>query len=241
VSVLEEKLKALFLDDTKAGLVAWTAFLLVAGALVAVFLYVPTDDFQGPTQKILYFHAPAAWNAMLCMMALLVYGILFLWLREPVWDTLALAAGEVGFLFCSLNLATGMLWGKPIWGTYWTWDSRLTSALVLWFIYLSYLLLRNLTENPEARARAGAILGILGCIDLPVIHFSVLWWRTLHPQPAAISPAGLGAGLESGAMKVTLLLGFVALTMAAIALYFARVRQEFLRQELHALQARLVS
>ena len=237
--MLEDKLRELFLGDRHASVVAWLAFVLVGAALAAVFLYVPSDDFQGPTQKILYFHAPAAWNAMLCMVALLVYGVLFLWLREPIWDTLAVGAGEVGFLFCTLNVATGMLWGKPIWGTYWTWDSRLTSALVLWFIYLSYLLLRSLTDHPEARARAGAILGILGCIDLPVIHFSVLWWRTLHPQPAAISPAGLGAGLESSAMKVTLMLGFVALTMAAIALYFGRVRHELLRQEVESLRARV--
>ncbi len=160
------------------------ALLLVAGVGTA-FGYAPPDAVQGNVQRIMYVHVPAILTAYVAIGVVLVGSIAYLASRRPRWDRLAAAGGELAVCFIGLALATGSIWGKPTWGTWWTWDARLTSSALLFVIYLGYLLLRSVVEDPERAATYAAVLGILGALDVPVIHFSVQWWRTLH-QPASV-------------------------------------------------------
>ena len=170
----------------KAGAGA-VALMLVAGA--AIFLYAPTDYLQGPVQRIFYLHVSSAIAAYGCFAVVLVGGIIYLRAENPVADRFARAGALVGLVFTTVTLVMGMLWAKPIWNTFWTWDARLTSTLVLWIIYAGYLLVRRLAEPGRQAARIGAVVGIFGFIDVPVVHFSVTWWRTVHPGPIIVNDA----------------------------------------------------
>ena len=179
------------------GLGGVSALLLLAG-LAAAFGYAPRDAVQGNVQRIMYIHVPAILTAYVAIGVVLVCSIGYLWLRRAVWDRVAAAAGELAVCFTALALVTGSIWGKPTWGTWWTWDARLTSTALLFVIYLGYLLLRSVVDDPERAATYAAVLGIVGALDVPIIHFSVQWWRTLHqpatvlrPQAPAMDPAML--------------------------------------------------
>ena len=167
--------------------VAAVALMLMAGA--AIFLFAPTDFLQGPVQRIFYLHVSSAIAAYGCFAVVLVGGIVYLRNESAAADRFARAGALVGVIFTTVTLVMGMLWAKPIWGTYWTWDARLTSTLVLWIIYAGYLLVRRLAEPGRQAARIGAVVGIFGFIDVPVVHFSVTWWRTQHPGPIVVNDA----------------------------------------------------
>lgn len=159
--------------------------LSLIGMMVSIwmiFLYAPTDAIQGEPQRIFYFHVPMAWLGMLGLVIVAIAGIGYLVKKDERWDWAARASAELGALFISLALITGSIWGKTIWGTWWTWDARLTTTLILWFIYIGYLMLRSYMGRTPASARAGAVLAIIGIIDVPIIYESVNWWRTLHPN-----------------------------------------------------------
>lgn len=162
---------------------------LMLAAAAAIFLFAPTDALQGPVQRIFYLHVSAAIAAYGCFAVVLVGGIIYLRNGSLVADRFARAGALVGLVFTTVTLVMGMLWAKPIWGTYWTWDARLTSTLVLWIIYAGYLLVRRLAEPGRQAARFAAVVGIFGFIDVPVVHFSVTWWRTVHPGPIIVNDA----------------------------------------------------
>jgi len=164
-----------------------TALMLLAA--VAIFLYAPSDALQGIVQKIFYLHVSSAIAAYGCFAVVLLGGIGYLWKESVVADRWARAGALVGLIFTSVTLVMGMLWAKPIWGTYWTWDARLTSTLVLWIIYAGYLLVRRLADPGRQAARFAAVVGIFGFIDVPIVHFSVTWWRTVHPGPVIVNDA----------------------------------------------------
>src|SRR3989440_10100204 len=166
---------------------AAAALMLVAGA--AIFLYAPTDYLQGPVQRIFYLHVSSAIAAYGCFAVVLVGGIIYLRTENVVADRFARAGALVGVVFTTVTLVMGMLWAKPIWGSFWTWDARLTSTLVLWIIYAGYLLVRRLSDPGRQAARLAAVVGIFGFIDVPVVHFSVTWWRTQHPGPIVVNNA----------------------------------------------------
>ena len=168
----------------KAAIVA-VALMLVAGA--AIFLYAPQDALQGPVQRIFYLHVSSAIAAYGCFAVVLVGGIIYLRNESAVADRFARAGALAGLVFTTVTLVMGMLWAKPIWGTFWTWDARLTSTLVLWIIYAGYLLVRRLAEPGRQAARFAAVVGIFGFVDVPVVHFSVTWWRTQHPGPIIVN------------------------------------------------------
>ena len=155
--------------------------------------------------------------------------------KEREWDIYALASAEIGVIFCSLVLITGPIWARPIWGAWWVWDARLTSTLILWLIYVSYLMLRYQTDVGSMRARFAAVLGIVGFLDIPFIHFSVLWWRTFHPPPKMISPEGLGAGMDPS-MVTTLMLSLGAFTLLYFVLMGQRIKVEKMRDEVERLK-----
>ncbi len=163
------------------------ALMLVAAGFI--FLYAPTDALQGPVQRIFYLHVSSAIAAYGCFTVVLLGGIVYLWKENTTADRLARAAAVVGLVFTTVTLVMGMIWAKPIWGTFWTWDARLTSTLVLWIIYAGYLMIRRLAEPGRQAARFAAVVGIFGFIDVPVVHFSVTWWRTQHPGPVVINDA----------------------------------------------------
>jgi len=168
-----------------ARLLGALSILLLLAGLAASLGYAPRDAVQGNVQRIMYVHVPAVLTAYLAIAVVLVASIRYLWVRNPAWDRVAAAAGELAVCFIALTLATGSIWGKPTWGTWWTWDARLTSAALLFVIYLGYLLLRGVVDDRERAPTYAAVVGIFGALDVPIIHFSVQWWRTLH-QPATL-------------------------------------------------------
>ena len=167
--------------------IAAVALMLLAAA--AIFLYAPTDALQGPVQRIFYLHVSSAIAAYGCFAVVLLGGAIYLRTDSDTADRWARAGALVGLVFTTVTLVMGMIWAKPIWGTFWTWDARLTSTLVLWMIYAGYLLVRRLAEPGRQAARIAAVVGIFGFIDVPVVHFSVTWWRTQHPGPVIVNDA----------------------------------------------------
>jgi heme exporter protein C len=178
-------------------LAAAGAVALMVLAAGAIFLYAPTDALQGPVQRIFYLHVSSAIAAFACFFVVFLGGGVYLWKDNLAADRVARAAALVGLVFTTVTLVMGMEWAKPIWGVYWTWDARLTSTLVLWIIYAGYLLVRRLASPGRQAARFAAVVGIFGFADVPVVYFSVSWWRTIHPGPIVINDALPPAMLET--------------------------------------------
>jgi len=190
--------------------------LTMAVSIYLAFIYAPTEAVQGNAQRIFYIHVPIAWTAYLAFFVVFVASIAYLWKRDVVWDQLARASAEIGLVLTTLTLITGSLWGRPIWGTWWTWDARLTTTLILWFMYLGYFMLRSYAGERERAARFSAVLGIVAFIDVPINYLSVQWWRTLHPSPV-ISPDNVAM---PGSMVLTLMVSLLAFTLLyALLLY----------------------
>lgn len=190
----------------------------------------PPDKVQGNLVRLVYLHPPIAWVALyLAFGTAAVASVLWLWprTRSRFWDRLAVSAMEVGVVFCALTLVTGTLWGRPTWGVWWAWDARLTSTALLFVLELGYLALRRVPSDPDARARRSAIVALVTAVDVPIVHFSVDWWHTLH-QDATVLNADLSPTIH-GAMAWTLLLGFVAMTLVFVWLLAERYRIEVLR------------
>jgi heme exporter protein C len=156
-----------------------------------IFFYSPIDALQGVTQRIFYFHVPTAWIGMFAFVVMTIAGVAYLIKPDERLDWIARASGEIGAVFLTFLLITGSLWGKPIWGAWWVWDPKLTAALILWFMLISYLMLRSYMGRTPESARVGAVWSIVGVIDVPIIYFSVLWWRGQHPGPQITSSGGL--------------------------------------------------
>ena len=148
----------------------------------------PPDAYQGNVQRIMYLHIPTILTAYLSYFIVFIGSCLYLWKRDPRDDVLAYSAAEIGVLLTGLTLIEGSIWGKPTWGVWWTWDARLTLTAILFLIFVGYLMLRSLIEEEHRAAVAGAVLGIIGCLDIPIIHMSVYWWRTLHQPPSILRP-----------------------------------------------------
>ena len=202
------------------GLAAYTALLVVmAAALYMIFIYAPAERVQGDAQRLLYGHVAVAWLAFLAFAIVAVASVAYLWRRDPRWDSLAVAAAEVGVLFTTLTLATGSIWGRVIWNVWWTWDPRLTTTLVLWFIYVAYLVLRMYIDNADARRRVAAIFGIVGFVDVPIVWFSVQWWRSLHPVQSVT---------REGALPPEMLLTLLVTVAAFTLFFFVLIRQRYL-------------
>jgi heme exporter protein C len=208
----------------------WLSSAALALGLVMAFGVAPREVSQGNVQRIMYVHPPLAWVAYLAFGVVAAASIAYLVRRAPGADRLAHASAEVGVLFTGLAIATGSIWGKPTWGTWWTWDARLTSVAILFVMYLGYLLLRGTVEDRERAARYCAVLGIVAALDMPLVHFSVYWWRTLHQPPSLMKPGGFTG---SAAILWPLLVNVAAFTVLYAYLLAKRVR--LLRAEAEAL------
>jgi heme exporter protein C len=207
------------------------ALLAVLVGLYLAFFYVPPDALQGDVQRIMYIHVPTAWVAFFAFFVVFLASLVYLWKRLPEADRLAYASAEIGVLFTALTLIDGSIWGKPTWGTWWTWDARLTTTAILFVIYVGYLMLRSFIDEPERRARLSALVGLVGFIDVPIIYMSVLWFRTLH-QPPSIQRGGASM---PDAMLFTLLFNFGAYTLVYLFFLVKRVRIESLQAILDTL------
>ncbi|MEE9291507.1 MAG: cytochrome c biogenesis protein [Acidobacteriota bacterium] len=204
---------------------------LVPVCLYQIFAVVPTEQKMGVVQRIFYFHVPAALAAFVGVALCASCSALYLWKRERRYDLLAHASAELSVVFCTIVLITGPIWARPVWGVWWTGEVRLTSTLVLWLMYVAYLILRRNAENREQAARWGAVVAIIGFLDVPIIYKSVEWWRGLHPKVLRISGGG---GLDP-TMERTLLLCSVTFLLLFTFLLVQRARLGRLQDEVEAL------
>lgn len=202
--------------------------LLMFTALAMIFFYVPSDAILGISQRIFYVHVPLALVGFLAFGVVAVCSIGYLWKGSERMDNVAYAAAEIGVLFTSLMLITGMLWAKPAWGVWWSWSPQLTTSLILWFLYVAYLMLRAYAPPGETAARYAAVLGIIGFVDVPIVYMAARWWRDLHPQKV------LGPLSEEGALEPSMQLTFLVSLLAFTALfsYLMATRTELRRQEI---------
>ena len=203
----------------------------LGGIYVLALRYTPMEIRQGLAQKIFYLHAPAAWSALLSFGLVGIVSVLYLWLQDPRLDLFAASSVEVGLVFSLVMLTTGPIWAKPIWGTWWTWDPRLTLTLLLFFIFVGYLSLRAALNDRSERARFSAVIGIMGLLLVPFIHLSVYLFRTMHPTPIVLKPS---APSLPPVMLKTLLLSFGVATLLYVAFVMVRyglALQQYAREE----------
>jgi len=218
-------------DGSFAVLLAATGLLMVL-SLRLVFLVAPEEKVMGAVQKIFYFHVPIAAMTFLSVFVLLAGAAGYLWTRRAVWDHLAIAATEVGLLFCTLVLITGPIWAKPAWGVWWTWEAKLTTTLILWLLLAGSLLARAYAATPDQAARIGSILGVVAALDVPIVYKAVDWWRGQHP---IVFGAGRGNPLAPG-MGTALLVSFLTFLLLFATLVAARARLAALSDRLAALE-----
>jgi heme exporter protein C len=212
------------------GLAALSAIAFL-GALWMVFAYAPREATMGDVQRIFYFHVASAWVGFFGFFVTFLAGIIFLIREHRRWDILALSSAEVGLAFVTMTLLTGMLWARPVWGVYWTWEPRLTISAVQWLLYVAYAMLRGAVMSPEREARFAAVYGIVAFVTVPLSWFAIRWWRTIHPQ--VISAEGMAI---TPRMAQTLFVALGVYTLVYLTLVRQRIRLERARDHLTALR-----
>ena len=210
------------------------AALLMVADLALIFLWVPTEQVMGVVQRIMYFHVPLAWVGFLSFFVVFCASVLYLWKGGRRWDALGHSAAEIGVLFTTLMLVTGATWAKPVWGVWWTWDPKLTTSLILWFLYVAYLMLRAYAPTPSQAARYSAVMGIVGFVDVPIVYFSVIWWRAVHPT-VVVGPAAESGSLDSS-MLVTLMYSLLTFTVLFAYMLWERFALRNASDEVEALR-----
>lgn len=203
----------------RGGVLTVLGLLGLVAVYILALVYTPTEVRQGLAQKIFYVHAPAAWAALMAFSLVGIVSGLYLWLRDERLDRFAASSAEVGLMFSVIMLTTGPIWGKPVWGTWWTWDARLTLTLFLFFLFVGYLALRAALEDPGERGRFAAVVGLLGLVLVPFVHLSVYLFRTLHPQPVLVKPSAPSMPPE---MLRTLLISFGVFTLLYLGFVMVR-------------------
>jgi heme exporter protein C len=205
-------------------------YVLMLLALYTIFIYAPVEKTMGVIQKIFYIHVPSAFLAYLAFFITFIASIIYLYRKDPKWDTVAHCAVETGVIFCTIVLITGPIWARPIWNVWWTWDPRLTTTLILWFTYVAYLMLRRSVKE-NRRANLAAVFGIIGFINVPITFFSIRLWRTIHP--VVITSRGLNM---SWPMKFSLIITFIAFCFLFFALLISRIRLERLKMNIEEIK-----
>jgi len=217
--------------------------LLVAGAalmavtLYLVFLWVPTERTLGVSQRIFYFHVPLGWIGMVSILVVAIASVMHLVTGKEKWDSLAHATAELGVVFATLIIVTGSIWARPVWGVWWTWDAKLTTTLVLWFIYVGYLMVRAYGPLGGQGKRFASVIALIGAIDAPIIYMSTVWWRGLHPEPN-IGPLAESGGLDSR-MQIAFLVSLVTFTVLYAYLLLERYSLKRVEADLDELYQRI--
>lgn len=207
--------------------------LLIGAAAYASFYVAPTERTMGLIQRIFYFHVACGWTMSTAFFICFVANIAYVVRRQAKWDALGVSAAETGLVFTTVVLITGPIWAHPVWGIWWTWDARLTSTFVLWLLYISYLLLRTLVEEPDRRALLSALFGIFAFVDVPLVFGAIRWWRTQHPQPVIMG--GANSGLDP-VMKKVMFFSVFAMHALMVLLMAERYRLERMREEVKLIQ-----
>ena len=218
----------------RLGVLGASALIMIALGLYWALVQAPRDALQGDVQRIMYLHLPSILTAYLSFFLVFIGSCLYLWKREKRDDNLAHSAAELGVLFTALTIIEGSIWGKPTWGVWWTWDARLTLTAILLLIYSGYLMLRSLIDDEDRAALSAAILGIIGFLDIPLIHMSVYWWRTLHQPPSILRPDKLPWENVHPAMLTALAINFVGFLLLYFYLLSLRLRLGEVRSEIKA-------
>lgn len=209
-----------------ARVLPWVTYALVVLALLLAFVLTPPEATMGQVVRLLYFHVGAAWNAFLAFGVVCLASVAFLRSRAPRWDRLAAASAEVGVLFTTITLLSGSFWARAVWNTWWRWEPRLTSTLLLWFIFVAYLVVRESLDEPERRGVVSAVIGIVGFVDVPIVYYASRWWSGFHPASAeltGIMVAGLMASLVAFTALYIHLLA-LAVTVRSLEARAARAR-----------------
>ena len=209
------------------------AVALVAFAAYASFYIAPEERTMGVIQKIFYFHAATAWAGETTFFVCFLANLLYIWKRQPRYDWLGVTCAEVGLACITVVLITGPIWAKPVWGIWWTWDARLTSTFVLWILYICFLLLRTLLDEPDRRALLRALFGVFAFVDVPIVFGAIRWWRTQHPAPVIMG--GPGSGLDP-VMEKVFFLNVLAMHLFAAFLIVERYLLEESKFEVERLQ-----
>jgi len=218
----------------KLALISIPVTVVLLGVTSYLALEVaPTEQTMGDVQRIFYYHVPSGWVAFLCFFINFVASVVYLWKRSAASDAMAAAAAEVGVVFCTVLLITGPLWARPVWGIWWTWDARLTTTLVLWLIYVSYLVLRRFAAGGQTQVLAAAF-AIFGFVDVPIVYMSIRWFRTQHPSP--VIGGGQGSGLDP-AMARVFLANLAAFTLLGILFLVLRYKLQVKEQALELAHA----
>jgi len=217
--------------DKTDRVLATLSMLIFSAALGMVFFYAPQEATMGNIQRIFYFHLASAWVGFFGFFITFLASVTYLASRKRSWDILAHASTEVGLIFITMTVLSGSLWAKPVWGTYWTWEPRLTISAVQWFLYVAYVMLRNLTPNQEQEARFAAVYGVAAFATVPLSWFAIRWWRTIHPQILSGGSMAL-----TPRMQQTLLASLIAFTFVYAALLYERVKLAHEQEKFIALQ-----
>ena len=195
--------------------------------LYLIFMVAPTDSVLGHVQRVFYFHVPIAIMSFVAFLVVFIGSLGYLVRRTPSWDSVAHASAEVGVVLVTLALLTGIIWARPVWNTWWTWEPRLTTTLILWLIYVAYLMVRSYAPTQSKGAIYAAVVGIIGFVDVPIVYYSVVWWRSIHPSPV-VGPFAQADALE-GSMSLILLFSFI--TFLFLFAYMVLERIELRRAE----------
>lgn len=207
----------------------WVVMAVAGLTTFVAAMTVSPDVVQGQLSRIMYIHVPSAWLAYLAFGITMFASAMYLWKHDLKWDRRAHASAEIGVFFTGLAIALGMTWAKPTWGVWWTWDARLTLTAIMFFVYLGYLALRRTTDELDVRAKRASILGVIAIIQVPLVHFSVIWWRSLHQAPTIIRPEGPEM---DASMVVTLLIAVASFTIMYIAMMIKRIELASLEDRL---------
>jgi len=218
----------------RKGILGAATLVFIIAGLYWGLVKAPPDAYQGDSQRIMYLHIPSILTAYLSFFLVFVGSCLYLWKREKRDDNLAHAAAEIGVLFTALTIIEGSIWGRPTWGVWWTWDARLTLTAILLLIFIGYLMLRALVEDESRAASSAAILGIIGFLDIPLIHMSVYWWRTLHQPPSILRPDKVPWENIHPELLTALAINFVAFVLLYFYLLSHRLRLSEMREEIKA-------
>ena len=214
------------IKDRLEQILKWSTFITVAVSLYMIFIYAPRERVMGDIQRLFYYHVASAWVAFFAFFVVFVASIIYLKKRDRLSNIISLASAEIGVIFTTIVLITGPIWARPIWNTWWTWDPRLTTTLILWFIYLAYILIR-FSADDEKTGLLAAIFGIVGFINVPIVFMSVRWWRSIHPRIVE----GGSFNLDPS-MFHTLMVSILAISLIYLYLLIKRVKVEILAEEL---------